>query len=469
MAERMEPLSMPPISLGVLDTEPAMQQGRRLAARMSATIEWLARDECHALDEAGLAAELGRRLRSAGLPLDHLGLYLRTLHPEILGHTIAWVPDEPVRVYRRPHDFVHSAAYLDSPIVRVLETQTPSVVRLDPQRGAPWTQADIFRGRPLVEFVVLPLRTPDALPSAVSFATTRSTGFAAAERAAFDRIAPALRNACELRNLRQIEQTLLDTYLGTLTGRRVLEGRVRRGELERLEAALLLCDLREFTELSNRLPSERVLELLDSYFCCVVPAIDKAGGEVIKFMGDAVLAFFHRDDASAACAAALQGAVTALNSLQQLQTPDGELRAGVALHYGTVSYGNIGYGHRLDFTLIGPDVNLVSRLQGVCSTTGQALLMSQRFAELLRPLKAKPVGTHLLKGFAMPVDLYTLAASLPGTSNPAAHHMTALNNDPLPPSLLHDDPRDDVGPRRLPEMRRSSAQSQVQILRPQSS
>jgi adenylate cyclase len=393
----------------VLDTDPAMQQGLTLTAAISATIEWLAGDECHALDGAGLAAELGRRLRSAGLPLDHLGLYLRTLHPEILGHTVGWAPDEPVQVYRRPHDIVRSAAYLSNPVVRVLETQTPLVLRVDPQRDALWTQNDLFKGRPLVEFVFLPLRTPGALPSAVSFATTRSTGFTAGERAAFDRIAPALRNVCELRNLRQVELTLLDTYLGTLTGRRVLEGRVRRGELERLEAALLLCDLREFTELSNRLPSERVLELLDAYFGCVVPAIDKAGGEVIKFMGDAVLAFFHREDASAACAAALQGAVTALANLQRQQAPDCELRAGVALHYGTVNYGNIGYGHRLDFTLIGPDVNLVSRLQGVCSTTGQALLMSRRFAELLPTGTAKPVGAHLLKGFAQPVDLYALS------------------------------------------------------------
>ena len=393
----------------MLDADPEMQQGRTLPAAISATIEWLAGDECHALDEAALAAELGRRLRSAGLPVDHLGLYLRTLHPEILGHTVSWAPGEPVQVYRRPHDFVPANRYLGNPIIRVLETQTPLVLRADPQRDASWIQADLFKGRPLVELVVLPLRTPDAVPSAVSFATMRSTGFTATERAAFDRIAPALRNACELRNLRQVELTILDTYLGSLTGRRVLEGRVRRGELERLEAALLLCDLRGFTELSNRLPSERVLELLDAYFGCVVPAIDKAGGEVIKFMGDAVLAFFHHEDASAACAAALQGAVTALASLQRQQTPDGELRAGVALHYGTVSYGNIGYGHRLDFTLIGPDVNLVSRLQGVCSTTGQALLMSRRFAELLPAGTAKPAGAHLLKGFAQPVDLYALS------------------------------------------------------------
>jgi adenylate cyclase len=342
------------------------------------------------------------------LPLDHLGLYLRTLHPEILGHTIGWAPGEPVQVYRRPHDIVRSDGYLGNPIVRVLETQTPLVLRVDTQRDAPWAQIDLLKGRSLAELVVLPLRTADAVPSAVSFATARSTGFTAAERGAFNRIVPALRNACELRTLRQVELTLLDTYLGTLTGRRVLEGHVRRGEIERLDAALLLCDLREFTELSNRLPSERVLELLDAYFGCVVPAIDKAGGEVIKFMGDAVLAFFHREDASAACAAALQGAVTALADLQRLQTPDCELRAGVALHYGTVSYGNVGYGHRLDFTLIGPDVNLVSRLQGVCSTTGQSLLMSGRVAELLPAGLAKPVGAHLLKGFAQPVDLYAL-------------------------------------------------------------
>jgi adenylate cyclase len=398
----------------VLDTN--SQQGETLTALTSATIEWLAGDECHALDEAGLAAELGQRLRSAGLPVDHLGLYLRTLHPEIRGRTIGWAPDEPVQIHRRPHDTALSAAFRDNPITRVLETQTPLVLRVDPQRDAPWIGIDIFKGRSLVELVILPLRTTDALPSGVSFATMRGTGFTAAEREAFDRIAPALRNACELRNLRQVELTLLDTYLGSLTGRRVLEGHVRRGELERLEAALLLCDLREFTELSNRLPSERVVELLDAYFGCVVPAIDKAGGEVIKFMGDAVLAFFNHKDASAACAAALQGAQTALDSLQRLHTPDCELRAGVALHYGTVSYGNIGFGHRLDFTLIGPDVNLVSRLQGVCSTTGQALLMSRRFVELLGSGEAKPVGAHRLKGFAQPVDLYTLPTFSAGAS-----------------------------------------------------
>src|SRR5260370_27081984 len=97
--------------LWVLDADPAMQQGPTLTAAISATIEWLAGDECHALDDAALAAELGPRLRSAGLPLDHLGLYLRPLHPEILGHTVGCAPDETGQVYRRPHDIGRSPAY----------------------------------------------------------------------------------------------------------------------------------------------------------------------------------------------------------------------------------------------------------------------------------------------------------------------------------------------------------------------
>jgi adenylate cyclase len=317
---------------------------------ISEIIEWLASDECHELDDAGLAAELGRRLNVSGLPVDHLGLYLRTLHPELLGRTISWAPGEPAQILDREHGIEHSPAFVGNPIIRVLETQKPLVVRVEPLKDAAWTHLDILEGRHLVEFVILPLRNADALPSAVSFATQRSIGFTSAERAAVKRIAPALRNTCELHTLRMAEQALLGAYVGTLTARRVLEGHIRRGEVETLEAALMLCDLRGFTELSNRLPGQRVLQLLNEYFHCVVPAIADAGGEVIKFMGDGML-YFHRDDASGACVSALQGALTALERLQACTAPDAELRAGIALHYGEMSYGSIGNGQSARFHL----------------------------------------------------------------------------------------------------------------------
>jgi adenylate cyclase len=201
---------------------------------------------------------------------------------------------------------------------------------------------------------------------------------------------------------------LLDTYIGSVTAQRILAGNVRRGHAESLEVALLLCDLRGFTELSNRLPSARVLQLLDVYFDQVVPTITKMGGEVLKFMGDSVLAFFHRDSAEAAAAVAVKSAVVALRRLARVSLPDADLQAGIALHYGKVSYGNIGSGKRLDFTLIGPDVNLVSRIQASCNSGGQLLLMSQRFAGLLDSTQTIPVGPYRLRGFAAPAQLYTL-------------------------------------------------------------
>jgi adenylate cyclase len=375
-------------------------------------IEWLTGDECHELDDAGLAAGVGQRLRAAGLPIDRLALHLRTLHPELFGRSLAWSPDEAVEIHDREHGIEVSPGYAGSPLRRVMETCKPLIVRADGSNDPAWVHTDLFHGRDLVEFVIVPLRTADGLVSAATFATTRPSGFSSSERAILDRIVPALRTACELRTLRRVELTLLDTYVGASSARRVMAGRIRRGEFETLEAGLMLCDLRGFTELSNRLPGTRVFELLNAYFDIVVPAITEAGGEVIKFMGDAALAFFHRDSPAASCSAALQGALRALDGLGRFTAPDAELHTGIALHYGEVGYGNIGSGRRLDFTVIGRDVNLVSRIQSVCSTTGRPLLMSRRFALLLESGAAVAIGRHKLRGFVRPAELYALAGGV---------------------------------------------------------
>jgi adenylate cyclase len=370
------------------------------------SIEWLTGDESHDLDAEGLVAGLGLRLRGIGIPLDRLVLHLRTIHPEIRGRTLAWAPNEAVEVHDRAHGFELLVPFASHLLQQILETREPFVVRLDESDHPDWTEIDVFKDRHLVEFVFLTLRNAEGVVATTAFCTKRNNGFTPAERAALERIVPALRNACELRVMRTTALALLDTYVGTGTAQRIFGGRIRRGQVESLNAALMLCDLRGFTQMSNRLPSQRLLELLDAYFDCVVPAITAAGGEVLKYIGDAVLAFFPHDDAAAACMAALDGAVGALARLDQFSAPDAELHAGIALHYGQVSYGNIGSGHRLDFTLIGPDVNLLSRIQTVCSATGQRLLMSERFATLLGASRATAIGHHELKGFPTPVPLY---------------------------------------------------------------
>ncbi|MDL2407181.1 adenylate/guanylate cyclase domain-containing protein [Rhizobium calliandrae] len=380
-------------------------------AAILALIEWLSGDEAHALDEASLTFGLGRRLRSLGLPVDQLTLHLMTLHPEIVGRSVAWSPNEPIQIRDREHGtitqtFLHSALWKAMNIRDIVIAGRGDV-------GDQWEQLDVFAGRDLVELMIVPLCNADGPVSAASFGTKRPGGFTVSERQVIERIMPSLRNACEIRTLRQVELSLLDTYIGPMTAQRILAGQIRKGEIETMEAALMLCDLRRFTELSNRLPGERVLELLNVYFDAVVPAIAREGGEVLKFMGDAVLAVFPSYDATRSSAAALTSAKAILTRLEKLHFSDARLQAGIALHYGEVSYGNIGSGRRLDFTVIGPDVNLVSRIQGVCSDSGEPLLMSRDFATMLSRQESFSIGSRFIKGFDEEIELFALASISP--------------------------------------------------------
>jgi adenylate cyclase len=401
----------------VIDNKPQPQyrksDSRSQGQAILEIVEWLTGNECHELDDAGLTAGLGLRLRKIGLPIDRLTLHLRTLHPEILGRTVAWAPNEPVEVHDREHGILTSAAFVGSPLQQVMETEEAVRIRIDPVAEPVWARMDVFVDRGLIDYYIVPLCNTDGPVSSAIFASASPRGFSEEDHAILGRLLPALRNTCELRVLRRTELSLLDTYIGATTAQRILAGHIRRGTVETLEAALLLCDLRGFTEFSNRLPSTRVLKLLDSYFDRVVPAITEAGGEILKFMGDAVLAFFPKDDAAESCAAALRAAIDAQARLRAMTISDVSLHAGIALHYGEVSYGNIGSGHRLDFTVIGPDVNLVSRIQIACSSTNQPILMSGRMADLL-PGQTVSVGRHNLRGFTESVELF--AADSPGHS-----------------------------------------------------
>ncbi|MFT3998817.1 MAG: adenylate/guanylate cyclase domain-containing protein [Rhizobium sp.] len=369
-------------------------------------IEWLTGDECHALDEAGLVAGLGRRLQVLGLPVDRLTLHLTTLHPEFIGRTFAWAPGEPVEIHEREHGTRVTLA--NTPLMKAQEMREMLIVGPGESPYGRWQHIDIFRGRGLVQLIVAPLCNADGPISSAVFATRRPGGFTSSEQDLIERILPALRNTCELRVLRQCELSLLDTYIGPMTASRILAGHIRRGEIESMEAALLLCDLRGFTELSNRLPGNTVLGLLNAYFDRVVPAITREGGEVLKFMGDAVLAFFPGADATDACNAALAAARTILDEVSAFDYDGIQVKAGIALHYGEVSYGNVGSGSRLDFTLIGPDVNIVSRIQGICSESGEALLMSGVFRQKLEVETATSIGQQRLKGFAETMELFTI-------------------------------------------------------------
>ena len=245
--------------------------------------------------------------------------------------------------------------------------------------------------------------------SAVSFGTRKQQGFSSSNLELFRRILPAIRNAVELKIWPRMTAAILDAYIGADPGKRVLSGRIRRGDVETIEAAIMFCDLHGFTQLSNRLSSDRVLSLLNTYFDQVVPSVTERGGEVLKFMGDGLLALFCIDGSpEKSCAAALEAAQTICRRLRAVVLPDAKLEAGIGLHFGQVSYGNIGSGERLDFTVIGRDVNLASRIQGLCRELSKPVLLSERFSSLVDSASVS-VGRHLLKGFDEPVELFAPA------------------------------------------------------------
>ena len=387
----------------VRSDSPQVPFGEASSADADEILEWLTSDECQGLDDAGLVEGLARRLRIAGLGLDCLGLHLHTLHPETVGRSAVWSPDGRVEIQDRAHGF----NIADNSTWSLLDRGEWVVVPRDDPRAAAGVLHDLFTRCNLSELVLVPLMGAFEHVGGAGFGTQRAAGFTPDELATVRRIVPALRTACEVRAVRRREANLLDTYVGSLTGQRILAGDIRRAKLESLDAALMLCDMRDFTALSDRLPETRVLELLNIYFDQIVPPIVDAGGEILKFMGDAVLAFFRSEaDPAMNCSAAFDAALRGLARLDAVALREPELRAGISLHHGTVSYGNIGAGSRLDFTIIGRDVNLVSRIQTVCSVVGQRLLISAPFAYLLARTDVQSIGLYQLKGFDQPHELF---------------------------------------------------------------
>lgn len=248
-----------------------------------------------------------------------------------------------------------------------------------------------------------------------SWLSDRPDGFTDDELAALEALSPPLDLALYAAALSAGAETLLNTYLGRDAARRVLAGAVERGVAHRLDAVLWASDLQGFTRLADNEPEARVIDLLNAYAEAVVDAIAAAGGEVLKFIGDGVLAVFDRRALADAPTAALEAAERALDATRALSAeraaaglPVSRLR--VALHAGEVFYGNVGARTRLDFTVVGPTVNEAARLCDMCRSLEQELVVSAAFHAIAGPPRARLVGLgrYALRGVGRPQHLFTV-------------------------------------------------------------
>jgi adenylate cyclase len=386
------------------------------ASALSDTIEWL-HDGCPSMPTAGEAlSELCTRLTACGVPLGYGAIFARTLHPEIMGRRWIWHLKNGVTASSVGYDLFDNPEYRYSPIKHVFDHGERIRRRLgDPDCPVDFTMLDRFRDEGVTDFVALPLRASDGAMHASAWMTLAPGGFADHHIEVLYSIQKPLARMVEVRSLKRTAINLLDTYVGGQAGGRILDGHIRRGDIEAIRAAIWLSDMRGFTARADRMPAAGLVELLNRYFDCQVPAIRDAGGEVLKFMGDGLLAIFPVGDQTekAVCDSVLAvarniEAMIAEADWGGLEKPGG-VKFGVALHIGEVMYGNVGSSNRLDFTCIGPAVNLAARIEALSGEIGHTILASRAFAAQVPQDALTPLGEFSLKGVAAPQTVYGLA------------------------------------------------------------
>ncbi len=358
------------------------------ALEMQKVTDWLIDGARSATSPSRMMSETCERLVAAGLPLWRVGVFVRTLHPDIYGRNFIWRPGAEVEIGTVDFNIVDTPGFKTSPLSIVFEQGIEVRARVGDPDGARFPIVEEMRAEGVTDYIALPLLFTDGLNNASSWTTKQPDGFSDVQLTALRALVPALARVIEIVQWRRTSSLLLDTYVGNRAGERILKGQIRRGHTETMDAAIWLSDLRGFTALSDRLPAETVVDILNSYFDCQVAAIRAHGGEVLKFMGDGLLAVFPIDeyvgDVGQVCSHVLDAAREARASVEAMHYPIGEtverFRFGVALHVGRILYGNIGGGNRLDFTCIGPAVNLAARLEKIAGKLNRTVVASEGFA-----------------------------------------------------------------------------------------
>jgi len=387
--------------------------------------EWVTQAGLIGRTESGLMAGFCRRTVEAGVPLARAIVILDTLHPIYEGRAFRWRADAPEAVevldYGRTNEGEAAELWRRSPFFHLLQTGGTEMRRClaagDPADFPAIAQARdegatdylVFVHRFAAEGVIGEM---DCVYSAWS--SDAPDGFAGDDVTALRRLAPFLKLAVKSAALARIAGTLAETYLGRDAGRRVMSGRIVRGVAEKIGAVLWYSDLHGYTQISDNSPPEQIIPLLNDYAEVVVSAVHGHGGDVLKLVGDGTLAIFPADNREEACLGALAAAVGMRDGVVEL---NGKRAAAglpttqvyLALHVGDVFYGNIGSKDRLDFTIVGPAVNEVSRILALSRSVEQDVLLSASFANALGSAMRRrlvSIGRYALRGVAQPQELF---------------------------------------------------------------
>jgi adenylate cyclase len=382
--------------------------------------DWLIDGGRSAASPINFLAETCERMVAAGLPLWRVGIFVRTLHPDIYGRNFIWKPGAEVEIGTVDYKILESPDFHTSPLIIVFQQGLEVRARVDDPASKRFPIVEELHAEGVTDYIAMPLPFINGTVNASSWTTKQPGGFTDEQLAALRRVVIPLARVIEIFSLTRTAASLLDTYVGNRAGERIWGGQIRRGHTETMNAAIWLSDLRGFTALSDRLPAETVVDILNHYFDCQVAAIRTHGGEVLKYMGDGLLAVFPIDeyvgDTQQVCGRVLEAARESRANVEALHYPNGEaierFRFGVALHVGSVLYGNIGGGNRLDFTCIGPAVNLAARLEKIAGRLGRTVVASEGFAGICRGGWSE-LGEFPIAGFSKAERVYGLVDEAP--------------------------------------------------------
>ncbi|MBX2831040.1 MAG: adenylate/guanylate cyclase domain-containing protein [Rhodospirillales bacterium] len=384
-------------------------------------IDWIIREGRLLEDPVDFFNGLMEHINCNGLRIARMRCSMQALHPQVAVWSYTWDQQHGASLWEASHGIHESASYIGSPVERVNLSGKPVRIRLsevDPSENHPIVGELIEMG--LVDYYCTRAHFSGGRWCVLTIATDEQNGFSDHELAGFEVLMDHVGLVLELHVTKRIAGSLLDTYLGERTGKRVMEGQIRRGHGETIRAALWFSDVRDFTVLTETLSVEQLLDSLNVYFETVETAVRAQGGEILRFVGDAMLIVFAQDEteqAKTVCERAINAAQTALVTLaagnaEREKNGLPPLRFGVGLHYGEVVYGNVGGKHRLDFTVMGVAVNRTARLEALTKQIGTPLLMSDVLAQHI----VEPTiycGDFDVKGVAEPLKVHALQSELP--------------------------------------------------------
>ena len=371
-----------------------------------------------------LTQAFAEQLVAVGIPLWRLSVFIRTLHPQLMGVSFRWWRSTgELEEFQAPHRILQSESYLNSPMVPIFDGAGGIRRRLDiPDPVLDYGILRELHAEGATDYVAMPLRFGSGQLNALTMTSDRRGGFSTSDLGHIYEVLSVLGRVYEVHAMRYTATTLLDTYLGRHAGQRVLKGLIKRGDGENIRAVIWFCDLRESTPLAQSMSRGEFLNTLNEFFDAIAGAVLEAGGEVLRFIGDAALAIFpvgeptqHTGGEWFEAHAQGQALAAALDARRRMRRHNDErssrglpaLDYGVALHIGEVTYGNIGTPERLEFTVIGESANRAARIESMCKVLGRPVLASYEFARHF-PQRFESVGRQVLKGVEGEVEIFAL-------------------------------------------------------------